>query len=271
MKEVFGTREAADVLNLTPRRVRSLVQAGVVTPRREARGAFRFTFRDLVLLRIASGLIAGGISLRRVVRALSSLRRRLPRDRSLTELRIVADGETVLVYEDAGPWEAESGQFVLDFRVAELVSRVAPLRPARPEADDWFATGLDLEERDPSGAKLAYREVLAREPGHADAHVNLGRLLHEEGAADRAAAHYRSALTANPEHATAAFNLGVALEDGALWSEAARAYERSIAIQPDLADAWFNLASVRERLGDRQAALRALRQYRRLIDSPVAR
>lgn len=270
----FGTAAAADVLNLSPRRVRSLVRAGVVTPRRGPRGAFRFGFRDLVLLRVASSLLDAGISSRRVLRSLSRLRARLPADRSLSELRIVADGATVLVYEGDSPYEAHSGQFVLDFRVSDLVAKVAPLpRPRRSGASsaEWYRHALALEDRDRAGARAAYERALAIEPDHADALVNLGRLLHEDGDADGAAVLYERALDAEPGHATAAFNLGVALEDRRDWRGAADAYERAIGLQPSLADAHFNLSAVRERLGDRHAALRSLRRYRELTGAPAAR
>lgn len=272
----YGTQEAADVLDISAARVRALVRAGVVTPARGPRNAFRFGFRDLVLLRVAASLMEAGISPRRVVRSLAELRRRLPGGRALSELRIVADGDRILVDDGSAPFEADTGQFVLDFRVAELSARVRPLKPtgAAPEsreADAWYAAAVELEDRDPAAAQDAYERTLALDPAHADALVNLGRLCHEEGRTDDATACYRRALDAHPSHATASYNLGVALEDQRRWKEAAAAYGRAIEIQPALADAHFNLATVLERMGDRQAALRALRRYRDLTGSPAAR
>lgn len=276
--EGYGTGEAADVLDLTPGRVRALVRAGVVTPTRGARGAFRFTFRDLVLLRVASGLVGAGVPANRVIRSLAGLRGRLPAGQSLSELRIVADGQRVLVYERGVPCEIESGQFVLDFHVSSLAARVTALpridalnEGAAGDAEALYALGTELEESSPAEARRAYEAALEQDPDHADARVNLGRLLHERGHAADAAMHYRRALEANPTHATAAFNLGVALEDQELWAEAVRAYECAIELHPGLADAHYNLAAIRERQGDRQAALRSLYRYRELTDSPVAR
>lgn len=274
--DVYGTREAADVLDLSPSRVRALVRAGVVTPARTARGAFRFGFRDLVLLRVAAALLGAGIPSRRVVRSLAGLRRRLPDDRSLSELRIVAHGSTILVRDGDAPWEADTGQFVLDFRVAELAARVAPVRPdvattPSSDAEAWYRFGLEQEDTDPTRARAAYERAVGLDPAHADALVNLGRLLHEEGRTTEAAERYRSALEAQPGHATAAYNLGVALEDDSRWSDAAEAYRLAISLQPTLADAHYNLATVLQHLGDRQAALRSLRRYRDLKGSPAAR
>src|SRR6185436_18880618 len=108
-------------------------------------------------------------------------------------------------------WMPESGQRVFDFTVSDLRPRLAPhVRRAAARARDaedaldaegWFALGCDLEVGAPEEARDAYRRALERDPAHVDAHVNLGRLLHECGHADRAAAHYRLALAADPAHA----------------------------------------------------------------------
>lgn len=265
----YGTREAAGLLNLSERRIRALVRAGVVTPERGARGVLRFDFRDLVLLRVAGSLIEAGIPAARVTRSLAELRRRLPHDRSLSELRIVADHDRILVYDGSASFDAETGQLVLDFPVSELAARVRPLEPSVPaasasEAEALYAQGIELEDSDPRAAAEAYGRAVELDPTHADALVNLGRLLHEEGRLPEAADCYRRALEAQPAHATAAFNLGIALDDLGDWRGAADANRRAIELQPAFADAYYNLAAVLERLGERQAALRALRRYREL-------
>ena len=64
---------------------------------------------------------------------------------------------------------------------------------------------------DPHDAKTSFLEAIDRNPSHAGAHVNYGRLVQHESPTT-AIAHYRHALEADPSHATAAFNLGTALE-----------------------------------------------------------
>ena len=59
----------------------------------------------------------------------------------------------------------------------------------------------------PAEARAAYEKTIALDSAHIDAHVNLGRLLHEDSDPAAAEKHYRAALAADPAHAVAAFNL----------------------------------------------------------------
>ncbi|MBI3932537.1 MAG: tetratricopeptide repeat protein [Acidobacteria bacterium] len=267
-------RDAAKLLGLTTALVRAYVRAGFLEPTRGPRGEHRFSLQDLVLLRTAKE-ISAHVPARRVRRALARLRAQLPSGRPLTGVRITAVGEDVVVRDGSAAWEPESGQGVLDFDVAELADKVAPLvrraaaaaRDAEDDltAEEWFQVAFDLEPHEPDQARDAYRRALELDPDHVDAHVNLGRLLHEAGHAEAAATHYRAALTLRPKDATAAFNLGVALEDLGRTSAAAAAYERALAADASSADAHFNLARLLERAGRKAAAIRHLEAYRRLV------
>jgi len=48
-------------------------------------------------------------------------------------------------------------------------------------AEDLYRIAATLEETDPVHAAHTYRQVLALDPDHADAHVNLGRLAARSG------------------------------------------------------------------------------------------
>lgn len=269
----YTTRDVASLLGLTEAQIRAYAHAGVLAPERDARGAFRFDFQDLVLLRTAAALTAARVPARRIGQALAQLRAELPRGRSLTELRIRADGERVVASDAGRSWDAHSGQLVMDFEVSELAAQVAPLarrlaaEPTERSAQEWFELGVELEAVTPAEARAAYHRVIELEPGHADAHVNLGRMLQEDGHAADAAAHYRQALLAG-EHAVAAFNLGIALEDLQRPAEARAAYTRALAADPRLAEAHWNLARLHEKSGDRAGALRHYRAFRDLSGDP---
>ncbi|HSJ16405.1 MAG TPA: MerR family transcriptional regulator [Longimicrobiales bacterium] len=271
----YTTRDVASLLGLTEAQIRAYARVGVLSPGRDSRGGFRFDFQDLVVLRTAAALTAAQVPVRRIGAALAQLRAELPQGRSLTELRIRADGETVVASDAGRSWDARSGQLVMDFDVSELAAQVAPLaqrlaaaaHEEERSAQEWFELGVELEAVAPEEARAAYECVLEREPGHADAHVNMGRLLQETGHAADAAAHYHQALLAG-EHAVAAFNLGIALEDLQRTDEALAAYTRAIAADARFAEPHWNLARLHEKRGDRAAALRHYRTYRDLSEGP---
>lgn len=131
-------------------------------------------------------------------------------------------------------------------------------RRRAPSAEDWYEQACELEDDAPGEALEAYRRALELDAAHADARVNLGRLLHARGDVAAAEVHYLRALAAAPRHATAWFNLGVALEDRDRPAEALTAYERALANDPTLTDAHFNAALLCERAGRPQDALRHL-------------
>jgi tetratricopeptide (TPR) repeat protein len=264
----------AETLGVTPSRVRGYVRMGVLSPRRGPRGEYRFTVQDLVLLKTAKEL-GDRVPQRRLRRALRRLREQLPAGRPLAGLRITALGDEVVVREGPRAWKAETGQGVLDFEVAELAAKVAPLIRRAAAADpvatreasaqEWFELACEMEPSDPGQAKGAYQRVLERDPRHADAHLNLGRLLHEAGDARAAETHYRLALAARPGDSTAAFNLGVALEDLGRGPEAIAAYCEAVSADPRAADAHYNLARLYESAGQKASAIRHLKAYRALV------
>lgn len=275
MPETLSTAEVARILRVSPLRVRSMVRAGICRPGKRGRG-HRFTFQDLVLLRAAHGLFAERVPARRVKRAIAELARQLPPGRPLSGIRIYADGGRVVARDGSKAWQPDSGQGVLVFDVEELArkSRILIAPPERkrarrrePEslsAQEWFEKGLTLEERDQDGAADAYRRALALDPTLGDAHVNLGRILHELGEIGEALKHYWKALEHDSEDPITHYNIALALDDAGDRNAALGHYHEALQLDPSFADAHFNLGRLLERLGRREEALRHLLAYRRL-------
>ena len=274
----YTSQDVAKLLGLSLAQVRAFARDGFLTPGRGPRGELQFSFQDLVILRTAKGLVAARIGTRRIRRALKRLRAQLPRGRSLAELRIAAEGDRIVVSDGEATWSPESGQMLLDFAVSELATKAAPMarraaRAAREVEDelsagDWYELGLELEVATPAEARDAYRRALELDAHHADAHVNLGRLLHEQGLVEEAERHYRLALREAPDHATAAYDLGIALEDLGRPADAIEAYRAALVTDPRLADAHYNVARLYEKAGKKAAALRHFSAYRRLAGEP---
>ncbi len=273
----YTTRDVAKLLGLSEAQVRSQARVGYLAPDRGPRNSYRFSFQDLVLLRAAKALSEARIAPRRIRRALRTLIRQLPAGRSLSGLRISSEGDRIVARDGDQAWSPESAQLLLDFRVAELADRAAPIarrqaRRARRSdqpltAEQWYSLGVDLESAAPEDARDAYTRAVALDPRHASARVNLGRWLQEDGHPELAVAEYRAALASQSRHPTAAFNLGTALEELGRRAEAIQAYRKALEADDRFADAHFNLARLYEQAGKRTAALRHLQAYKLLSES----
>ena len=148
-----------------------------------------------------------------------------------------------------------------------MADEAAPAAERRLSAEEWYELGCELETSDPARARDAYEHALALDPLMADAHVNLGRVLHVAGERGRAEPHYRQAVKLDPDDPTPHFNLGVLFEEVGRKEEAVLAYRQAIVRDPDFADAHCNLGLLLESLGRRQEAFRHLMTARQLNES----
>jgi hypothetical protein len=275
----FTLRRVAELLGLPVARVRALVRAAGLA-------GTSFRFADLVVLRSLAGLVAARVSPRSMRGALERLS---ARGESLNGVSLTAHGRAVVVRDQAGLWEGATGQGCLDFtpagtgRAGEVVAlpqrkkappvaeAPAPVTagaegdaPRALEADEWFDLAQAAEKDDPAAALEAYQQVLALQPAHYPALVNIGRLWHETGESAKAEAAYRAALAAEPALPLGRFNLAVLLDDTGRTDEAIACYRAVLDSDPGFADAHFNLARLYERQGDKLGAVRHLSRYRTL-------
>lgn len=129
----------------------------------------------------------------------------------------------------------------------------------------WKAPSLERaralrKQDDAARAEAAYRALLAREPGNADAHRELADLVSARGAADEALRHAAEALRLRPQWADAHNSAGVALYALQRADEAIAQYRAALQAEPGCVPAHINLAHALLDRGEMDAALGHYRQ-----------
>jgi len=266
----YGVRDVEKLLRLPRGTIRSLIASGFVTPARGPRGAWRFSFQDLIVLRTAQALADANVPQRRITKSMRDLRRHLPETMPLSGLSIAAEGDRVVVRDGSSRWQAESGQYLLGFDgnpadgSLSVIERDSDVEPAN-SAQEYFAEGAALEATNSEAALQAYERAIAIDPGFVDAHINLGRLFHDAARFADAERIYREAIRVCGNDAVRLLNLGVLLGDQDRGAEAIAAYEAAVRCDPDLADGHYNLSLLYEKRAKPKEAIRHMARYRMLI------
>jgi tetratricopeptide (TPR) repeat protein len=257
----FTRSEFQRLLDVTDKQLAYWERLRLVVPRKGGTEKF-YDFRDLISLRTAKQLIEKGVSANRLRRSLVALNQKLSEvEAPLTELRILANGRDVIVERDGARLEPISGQFLLNFDTRELSDKVRYM-PER-DSEDWYALAQQYEAVPELRAEAmdAYERVLASNPKHVNALINLGMLAYDDGDLEKAAHCFQLAVELEKDNAVARFNLGSVLDELGQ-SEAARQHLRvAVRLDADYADARYNLAFVCEKLGARAEATEHWQRY----------
>jgi DNA-binding transcriptional MerR regulator len=270
VSDLFTGTEVAKLLALSTGRLRSLDRAGIVTPSGRRRGRRAYTFSDIIALRAARDLLARRVRLRDVARAIEKIRVALPKvTRPLAELRIVSDGQRVVVRNSTGSFEPLTGQMLLEFDVKQLRDDVVRvLRPivgkerARTAYDLYVRASQFDEDPDTMGqAEALYRRALELDPWLAIAYTNLGNICFRRNDEKQAEALYRRALEIDSAQPEAQYNLGYVMLERGQAAEAIEFFRGAIESDPRFADAYFNLAMAYEQVGDPSKARPCWRKY----------
>ena len=259
----FTRQEFQRLLDVSEKQLAYWERLRLVTPRKGGSEKF-YDFRDLISLRTAKQLIENGVSANRLRRSLVALNEKLSKVQApLTELRILANGRDVVVEQDGARLEPITGQFLLNFDTRELSDKVRYM-PERG-TEDWFALAQQYESDPDARAEAmdAYGHVLATNPKHVPALINLGMLAYDDGDLEKASQCFQLAVDLEKDNAIARFNLGSVLEEMGQ-PDAARQHLRvAVRLDPDYADARYNLAFVCDKLG---ALAEAREHWQRYIE-----
>lgn len=243
---IYTLKGMCEMLGVPRHVVLGFVAAGFIKPTRGPRNAYRFGFRDVVLVRTAQSLRAADIPTRRILRALRRLRQRLPATMPISGLRIVAIGDDVVVRDAGLPVAAESGQLLIDFSVS---------------ASGTVLSFPDAKRSSPEDEPAA--TAVAAAVG-VEAHRARGAQLYERGDARGALAAYDAALAEAPDDAELHYNRAIVLEDLDRVDDAIAGYEACLVVDPAFADAHWNVARLYEQRGGAREALRHFNAFRRL-------
>ena len=265
---LYTVAEVARLFGYKPARLRYWHRSGLIGPSARVGGRNYYTFQDLVSVRAAKGLLGRGVPLQQVRRTIESLRDAFPRTtRPLCELRVLADGRTVLVQDADGTYEPTTGQSVLDFRIDGLESDVNRLlhfdHDDRSRAYEHYLQGcrFDEDEETYEQAEHAYQKALSLDPTLSNALTNLGNLEYRRNQLEAAEQYYERALECDPEQPEALYNLGFLHFERDEVDEAIALFRDALQSDPSFADAHFNLAMALEERGERSAARPHWQQY----------
>ncbi|MBU4233885.1 MAG: MerR family transcriptional regulator [Desulfobacterales bacterium] len=125
---MFGKKAVIALTGVSGRQVEHWATTAVVRPSIPAAGKGTrrgYSFRDLVALRVAKRLKDEGVSLQKIRKTLTYLRKNFPEVKEpLAELRFLTDGDTIFVV-DRDPQKIldtlKGGQFVFSLALGEII------------------------------------------------------------------------------------------------------------------------------------------------------
>ncbi len=228
--KTYSADQLAALSKLSSDMILKLAQLGLLDERDG-----RFGFRDLASARQVAKLLADGVRLTEITRAVSQIRKWLP-DVGLANVRLHAGPQHSLEIEQPGGRTDQHGQFVLAVDQSQNVS------------DDLFEQAQSSEEAgDIAEAERLYRILMKSDPTDASAPFNLGNLLRGCGRNVEAEAALRAATRIDPTFADAWYNLSDLLDEQGRVEAAIECLRTALRVAPDYADAMFNLALLLQR------------------------
>jgi chemotaxis protein methyltransferase CheR len=134
-----------------------------------------------------------------------------------------------------------------------------------PPTDRYAAALQAVRNKQPADAEYLLAELLAHEPGNAQAHVLLAAVFANRQAVPEAQAHIAAALTASPMLSNAYFLRGILHLEANRPAEAEKALRAALYCQRDNALAAFMLGTIQARSGDAARASRTWSTAREIV------
>jgi tetratricopeptide (TPR) repeat protein len=264
----YSRADLERILRLTPRQLQTWEKAGLVSASED------YSFFDLVQIKKVRDLCAQRVRPAVIRQSLQAMQKQVAgMENPLLEAGTYQSGHKVAFRHQGRLLEPIAGQFIFDFSSSQenkVVSSSPPV-PGGPElvitdVAELFARGIKLEENPSTqnGAISIYLKVLAMDPAHAAAHINLGTLYYNRQDYTLAERHYRSAIQIDPRYALAYFDLGNVLDETGRVHDAINTYNTAIQLAPTYADAHYNIALAYEKIREPRKALQHWRAYVKL-------
>src|SRR6516164_4575098 len=242
--KTYSADQLAALSKLSNDMILKLAQLGLLDER-----SGRFGFRDLASARQIAKLLADGVRLSEIIRAVSQIRKWLP-DVGLANVRLHAGPHNSLEIEQPAGRTDQHGQFVLAVDASQR------------NPDDLFDQAQSAEEAgDIAEAERLYRVLMKSDPTDASAPFNLGNMLRADGRNVEAEAALRAATRVDPTFADSWYNLGDLLDEQGRVEAAIECLRTALQVAPDYTDAMFNLALLLQRTNQYAEATNYWRRY----------
>src|SRR6516164_3127875 len=242
--KTYSTEQIAALSKVSSAMIQELAQLGLL----DERGG-HFGFRDLASARQIAKLLADGVRLSEIIRAVSQIRKWLP-DVGLANVRFRAGANYNLEIEQSEGRTNQRGQFVL------------AVDASQHNPEDMFEQAQSAEEAgDIAEAERLYRILMKSDPTDASAPFNLGNLLRASSRNVEAEAALRVATRTDPTFADAWYNLSDLLDEQGRVEAAIECLRTALRVAPDYVDAMFNLALLLQRTNQYVEAAYSWRRY----------
>ncbi len=196
VQKTYSIEEIAALSKLPSDMIQELAQFGLLDER-----AGRFGFRDLASARQIARLLADGVRLSEIIRAVSQIRKWLP-EVGLANVRLHPGPDHTLEAEQPGGRTDKSGQFVL------------AVAGSQHDPHELFEEAQSAEEAgDLAEAERFYRILMKSDSTDAAAPFNLGNVLRTAGRKVETEAALRAATRADPAFAEAWYNFSDLLDE----------------------------------------------------------